>query len=45
MEAFGKKLKEEFLIEPEFVCVNHSSFGFVPKQIVEQRFENSRKFL
>ncbi|CAK60160.1 unnamed protein product (macronuclear) [Paramecium tetraurelia] len=45
MKNFGKEFKEEFVIEPGYTCVNHSSFGYIPKCVFKQRIDNYRKFL
>ncbi|CAD8185429.1 unnamed protein product [Paramecium pentaurelia] len=45
MNTFGQNIKEDFIIENGFVCVNHSSFGFVPKEVFQQRIQHYTKFL
>lgn len=45
IKNFGKELKEDFVIESEYVCVNHSSFGYIPKCVFNKRIENYSRFL
>ncbi|CAD8202110.1 unnamed protein product [Paramecium pentaurelia] len=45
MKNFGKELKDDFVIESGYTCVNHSSFGYIPKCVLQSRIDNYRKFL
>ncbi|CAD8196779.1 unnamed protein product [Paramecium pentaurelia] len=45
IKNFGKELKEDFVIESGYTCVNHSSFGYIPKCVLKQRIENQLRFL
>ncbi|CAD8102339.1 unnamed protein product [Paramecium primaurelia] len=45
MKNFGKELKDDFVIESGYTCVNHSSFGYIPKCVLQSRIDNFRKFL
>ncbi|CAK92825.1 unnamed protein product (macronuclear) [Paramecium tetraurelia] len=44
-QGFGNQLKEDFVIEPGYICVNHSSFGYIPKTVLKKRIENQKRFL
>jgi hypothetical protein len=39
MKSFGTEIKEDFLIEPGYVCINHASYGIIPKHIFEYKYE------
>lgn len=45
MKNFGKELKDDFVMKPGYTCVNHSSFGYIPKCVLQSRIENYRKFV
>ncbi|CAD8114916.1 unnamed protein product [Paramecium sonneborni] len=45
MKNFGKEIKDDFVMEHGYICVNHSSFGYVPKCVLNQRIENYKRFL
>ncbi|KAI9315193.1 pyridoxal phosphate-dependent transferase [Dichotomocladium elegans] len=33
MTAFGKSLRSEFLLEPDYIPLNHGSYGTIPKSV------------
>lgn len=35
IKNFGKELKDDFVIESGYTCVNHSSFGYIPKCVLK----------
>jgi len=39
MKAFGHEIKEDFVIEPGYTCVNHSSYGLTLKYLMDLKFE------
>ena len=37
MEQFGKKRLADFYIDPTYINVNHGSYGYTPKKVIQHR--------
>jgi hypothetical protein len=37
MAEFGKKRLADFYVDPTYINVNHASFGYVPKVVMEEK--------